>query len=286
MPPVPKPASAALDARFAPSPDETAAFSACLMRALRTDEPLQILCRALVDPVRRITGADTAHVQAWLTAERDRPGTQAPSDPGAALEQGIAMAQGQAAPDIGYAVGQLWRKWQDALRKAFNPHPPPPAIAAAILGFDEGLKRYSYGPPASSAQELLVLIRAGRVDLRAADDPQVRLVPGGWQLVEGDDTALAEVMIDAVLPAPDIERLTDPMLAGLRDAGRIEARGEKLAARIRPDGQSIGKHGPEPGLSLLGRLALGSVVATDSIHDCFGAASQRWAGEVFKKATG
>jgi len=31
------------------------------------------------------------------------------------------------------------------------------------------------------------------------------------------------------------------------------------------------------GLCLLGRLALGSVVAADSLHDCFGEASHRWA---------
>ena len=88
-----------------------------------------------------------------------------------ALEAHVAMARDTAPPDIGFAVGQLWRKWQTPLRKAYNRPPAPPETAKRLVKFDDGLKRFSYGPPLRSAEEMLVLIRAGLVDLRAVDDP-------------------------------------------------------------------------------------------------------------------
>ena len=45
-----------------------------------------------------------------------------------------------------------------------------------------------------------------------------------------------------------------------------------------PDGR------PAPGLAVLGRMASGSVIAVDSIHDCFGAAAERWAEGVAARA--
>ena len=85
-------------------------------------------------------------------------------------------------------------------------------------------------------------------------------------------------MVDAVLPPPDLGRLDDPLMRGLIDSGRVTAIEKGLGARIRPDGRLIGRDGSvQPGLCLLGRLAMGSVIAADSIHDCFGAAADRWA---------
>ncbi|MFT4012172.1 MAG: hypothetical protein QM682_01990 [Paracoccus sp. (in: a-proteobacteria)] len=245
------------------------------------------LSRPLVAPVARLLDCPAAGVEAWLATERDRPGAQEHRAPAAALRHGVLMALAEVPPDIGFVLGQIWRKWQGALRRGFNPEPPAPQTARAILSFDEGLKRYSYGPPVRTARELLMLIEAGLVDLLAAEDPDILLTPEGWQLVEEDATAHAQVMVDAVLPAPDLERLDDPLLAGLRDAGRLILHGEGLAARIRPDGRLLDREGqPQPGLSLLGRLALGSMIAVDSVHDCFGRAAHRWARTVLERVHG
>ena len=88
-----------------------------------------------------------------------------------------------------------------------------PAELVRSIGFDEGLKRYSYGPPVASARELLALIEAGIVDLRAVEDPDIRLVADGWQLAEGDARMRAPVMVDAVLPSPSLEGAADPILS-------------------------------------------------------------------------
>lgn len=292
--PVAKPATAALDARFDPREDETARFLEHLQQATAqpTDQAVATICAAFEAPAARIlrdceSEATAMDVRRWLAQERDAPGGQETRSATEALRAGMDEATGRVPPSPGYVVGQLCRKWQNALRQGFNPARIPVATAAAIIGFDEGLKRYSYGPPLSSARELLALIEAGIVDPRAAEDPDIRLTEDGWQLVEEDLTARVTAMVDAVLPSPDLSRLTDPLMAGLLAEGRVTGCGEGLAARVLPDGRLIGKDDqPQPGLCLLGRLALGSVIAVDSVHDCFGAAADRWAGGVTTRLRG
>ncbi|MCX8997390.1 FAD/NAD(P)-binding protein [Rhizobiaceae bacterium BDR2-2] len=294
LPPIPKPATARIDRAFEPQPAETAAFERAMTEAV-TAEPeraLDLVCAVLVAPACRLLAenggtADADALRDWLAVERKSPGEQEDREADEVLRHAIAMAEAASPPSPGYAIGQLWRKWQNPLRRAFNPAEVPPETAAALIGFDEGLKRFSYGPPVSGARELLALIETGLVDLRAADDPDVLLVEDGWQLVEDEAQARATVMIDAVLPGPKLETVIDPLLCNLRDEGRICPVDSKSGARTLSDGQVIGQDGTvQRGLSLLGRLALGSVIAVDSIHDCFGEASGRWAEGVLRRADG
>lgn len=283
--PVAKPASAALDARFDPQEAETAGFLDAVRRACdQTPEAaLATICEPLQTVALRIlraTGAkaDAAELADWLAQECDAPGGQERRGPVEALRAGIAEASGAAPPSPGYVAGQLMRKWQDALRQGFNASAVAADTATAIIGFDDGLKRFSYGPPIGSARELLMLIEAELVDLRAAEDPDIRLTPEGWELVEDGVAAPVTAMIDAVLPSPDLSRLVDPLMVRLLAEGRAVAMAEGLGARILPDGRLLGQNDqPQPGLCLLGRLAQGSVIAVDSVHDCFGAAALRWA---------
>jgi uncharacterized NAD(P)/FAD-binding protein YdhS len=116
------------------------------------------------------------------------------------------------------------------------------------------------------------------VDLRAADDPDFELVDEGWRLIDGNASVTATVMIDAVMPPPEVEKSRDPVIMNLMDEGRLCSVARGLGAQVRADGQLIGQDGGvQSGLCLLGRLALGSVIAVDSIHDCVGAATDRWA---------
>lgn len=277
LPPFPKPATAALDAALDPTATETAAFEAALAQALTLppDAALRALCASLADAAARILGT---RPDDWLAAERAAPGSQHTDGPVDTLRAAIAMARGEAPPDAGHVIGALWRKWQNPLRRGFNPARLPDPTAEALIGFDEGLKRYSYGPPLSAAERLLALIGAGLVDLRATDDPDIRLTLQGWQLHEGDTRAEVTAMVDAVLPSPRLDTLSDPLFADLRARGLIVPAGEGMGARLAPDGRLIGADGhPVTGLALLGRMGLGSVIAVDSIHDCFGAAATRWA---------
>lgn len=282
-PPIPKPANAALDAVFDPTDGETAAFRDALQTAIGADADTAIdhLCAAFTAPAIRIltrTGGDPAALPGWLRAEAEKPGSQDNRDTATALRAGLAEASGTGPPSPGYVIGQLMRKWQNDLRKGFNPARIVPATAKALIGFDEGLKRYSYGPPIESAAEMLILIDAGLIQPRVAGEDDVSLTGDGWQLGKDDPQVKTGIMIDAVLPSPDLSQIDDPLLAGLIDQGIAQQVEKGLGAQTDADGRIA------PGLSLLGRMAMGSVIAVDSLHDCFGATADRWADSVLAGA--
>ena len=230
--------------------------------------------------IQQALGADTTpeDIASWLDTEWRDPGTQEATGPEETLHLGIEMAAGTRRPSIGYTVGQVWRKWQDQVRHGYNPATTPSDTAEALIGFDEGLKRYSYGPPVSSSREMAMLIEAGIVDLSFATDPDISLVAEGWQLDAGGQTQTAEVMIDAVLPSPDLSIVTASLLSNLVEDGTLRPVSNGLGAETRADGTPVGRDGRvTDGLAFLGRMALGSVIAVDSLHDCFGEASHRWA---------
>ncbi|WP_297111668.1 FAD/NAD(P)-binding domain-containing protein [uncultured Devosia sp.] len=286
--PSPKPADAAVDARFEPLEEETGSLQAALRAAL--DGPpgtaLKTVCDAIVMPARRIleeTGgdADAAAVGRWLAAERESPGSQETRGTVDALRAGIAEAEGRVPPSVGYVIGQLWRKWQPLLREVYDGMDKPAATAQAMTGFDEGLKRYSYGAPVGTLRHLLALIEAGIVDPRAADDPDIALTPDGWQLEADDRAVTANVMVDSVLPPAALEPVTDSLVTGLAKASCVVPMADGLGARCSVDGAALGADGASvPGLWLAGRLTNGSTIAGDSIHDCFGIIPDRWAKAV------
>ncbi|WP_176442949.1 FAD/NAD(P)-binding protein [Tropicimonas sediminicola] len=290
-PPFPKPETEALDARFTPLEAETLAFSMAIAEAAEAapDSARQRVTEALAPVVARIlaeTGAtkEACHVADWLQTEWNAPGTQETRGSLDMLHHGIALAEGAEPPTIGYVVGQVWRKWQDQIRAGFNPAQTSPETARLLIGFDEGLKRYSYGPPVSSAREMAALVEAGLADLDLATDPEIEMCDAGWRLESKGRRTEVSVMIDAVLPSPDLAAVKDPLISDLVSKGHLTAAGDDLAASINPEGQAIGRDGSvRDGLCLLGRLALGSVIAVDSLHDCFGEASRRWAQGVLRR---
>jgi uncharacterized NAD(P)/FAD-binding protein YdhS len=285
LPPAAKPATGAVDVRYDPTPEETRAFEAALKATLdlRPKDALEMLCHALITPTLRILNdlgstETRSDVETWLDIERDDAGGQETQAAIGALTSTIEIAHARVPPTTGYVIGQVWRKWQNELRKGVNAVRHDVDTAAALVGFDEGLKRYSYGPPVSAAEELLILIDSGIVSLCTVHDPAVILDPKGWRLIEGEDGMLASVMIDAVLPSPDLDQLLDPLITTCICAGLIQPIADGLGAHILPDGQLVNHEGTvQIGFSLLGRLALGSVIAADSLHDCFGSSTTRWA---------
>ena len=286
QPPFPKPQDAVLDALFAPTPEETAHFARAAAAAVSAapKEAAAHINGALSPVVTRILApqrVNDTQVLDWLATEWADPGAQDRQAPMDALRHGIALAAGHAAPTIGYALGQVWRKWQDEWRAAFNPGCATPETAKHLIDFDEGLKRYSYGPPLSSARELLALIDAGLADLAFAEDPEIIETSQGWMLGVGGQQVEVSIIIDAVLPAPALSNISVPPLPGLITKGLIVAVSDDLAAAIEADGTLREQSGsPVTGLCLLGRLALGSVTAVDSLHDCFGHSADRWADGV------
>jgi len=284
-PPAPKPATADIDAQFDLLDAEIDSFRNALTIAVAQSakHALHTICDALLAPTFRIVtkcgGTCTEDgIRNWLDSECSNPGSQDTQDTLAALRLTIKMAHAQVPPSEGYVIGQIWRKLQNDIRKGVNSAEMPSETAAAIIGFDEGLKRYSYGPPVSASEQLLALINDGLVSLQAVADPDIVQDKSGWRLIEGKDELLAQVMIDAVLPSPHLDHVSDPLIKDGIAQGRMSMVKGVHGAKTRADGQLLGPDGSvSAGLSLLGRLAHGSVIAADSLHDCLGDTAQRWA---------
>ena len=284
IPPAPKPATAAIDRPYVVEERERLAFREAVSSLVEVGdgdlEPIFGVVADIAGAKLPTHGRDA--VLAWLRdGAGDDPDVPDDEQPEEAMTLYLAMARGEAAPSVGYVTGQVWRHLQNDLRIAYNPAPKTAAVAEALIPFDEGMKRFSYGPPAEATARLLALIAAGKLTLRRVDDPDIELVDGGWRMAETGGADIATAMVDSVLAGPDIAKVSSPLMAGLRERGFVSQLGKGLGASVRPDGRIIDANSePVEGLSLLGRLANGSVIATDSLHDCFGEAVRRWARRV------
>ncbi|MFN3663815.1 FAD/NAD(P)-binding protein [Yoonia sp.] len=269
LPPMPKPALKT-ELRYALRPREHARLVATIRDAIGGGpvQARQTIAAALAPPATRISGQDA---DAWLATEVDPEADHPAKDPVAFLQDAIAMAEGRMAPSVEYATGQIWKALQSDLRVIFHETDGDPDTRAAIINIDQGLKRVTYGPPLVSARLLLALVRAGLVRLGLADAPDIALTDQGWVL---DADVTAQVMIDAVLPAPKLSQLDDPLIRSLLRKGH-------LRADPATDGILLGRGGSAgQDLHVLGRLGEGSSIATDSIHDCFGITTRAWAEDI------
>ncbi len=290
-PPFPKPATAAIDHIFDPLPAETRVFEAAISSAVDAapDAVRRLINEALVPVVLRMMregdqAPEQEWVSNWLETEWSSPGDQETGDARDILRLGISMADGSCPPTIGYTIGQVWRKWQNELRSGYNSAQKHPDAAKLLVGFDEGLKRYSYGPPLSSSLELMALLDCGLVDLEHSADPDIEMTETGWTLKSGSWSRQASIMIDGVMASPDLSAVTANPLAHLVADGRISQIHNGLSGQTTSDGSVVDENGQiVPGLCLLGRLALGSIIAADSLHDCFGQSTDRWAEGVIQR---
>lgn len=290
-PPVAKPATNELDMRFDPSEEERDQFRSAIARTVsqQPETALNTICDALIAPTVRILselGSDETEegVELWLAIERGDPGAQEILGAVDSLKADIDMAHGRTPPTVGYVGGQVWRKFQHELRECFNQSQYQIETAIALVKFDEGFKRFSYGPPVFAAEELLVMISDGIVSMCTVDDPAVLLNDAGWQLVDDDDVRTASVMIDAVIPTPSIETTLDPLLLACMSSGYVTPMAAGLGAHTMPDGQLIGRDDKAiAGLCMLGRLTIGSVIAVDGLDDCFGSSTAAWANGLLNR---
>jgi uncharacterized NAD(P)/FAD-binding protein YdhS len=290
-PPAAKPATNALDKTFDPTDEERKNFASALATTISKQPAaaLKTICDALIVPtVRILSELDSAEteddVRIWLEIERRDPGGQEILGAIDSLKADIEMSYGRTPPTAGYVAGQVWRKLQHELRACFNENQHEIETAVAIVGLDEGFKRFSYGPPVQAAEELLILVNDGIVSMCIVDDPAIILNATGWQLLEGDDLMRAFVMIDAVLPSPSLDGTKDPLLMDCVASGLMKSFAKGQGAHALPSGQLVGPSGhPVPGLSMLGRMSLGSVIAVDGLDDCFGPSTTRWADGVLQR---
>ncbi|MFY0408663.1 FAD/NAD(P)-binding protein [Solicola sp. PLA-1-18] len=107
---------------------------------------------------------------------------------------------------------------------------PTTSVSSRLRDFDQRwfgfFSYYASGPPPDRLEQLLALHEAGIVDFLGAGlevdvDPDTHEVVATSRTIPGEVRARA--LVEATVPAPDVTRTRDVMLAALRDRGDLQA---------------------------------------------------------------
>ena len=190
----------------------------------------------------------------------------------------VVMAKGEAAVSLDYCIGQVWRHCQPSIYKTLSYNACSDDVFAEIIALDESTKRYSYGPPVESIQQLLALTKAGVLNLDMVNDPTIKLTNTGWQLEHSGKSITATILIDSVLDSPKIKAVTSPLVENMLEDGFINVVHNDLGVTTNENGYLISRtKNQKIPIALLGRLAKGTVIGVDAILECFGERPRQWA---------
>lgn len=195
------------------------------------------------------------------------------------MEQQVAMATSGQNISLDYCIGQVWRHCQPSLYSAISYSNLADDTMAEIIAQDEASKRYSYGPPVESIQQLIALAKSGFLNLNFTNNPEIICNSNGWQLNDKNDQSIdLQVMINSVLDSPQLLRVSTPIIKSLLKNKMIQPLHTSLGIQTDdygyvqvPEGKSFVP------LAVLGRLSKGSVIGVDAILECFGDRIVNWA---------
>jgi len=194
------------------------------------------------------------------------------------MQDFIEMALGKKAISLDFCVGQVWRHLQPSIYDKLSYNECENIVCKKIIQLDEGLKRYSYGPPVESIQQMLALIKAGVMNVQFVNDPAINLTDDGWLLESDKKNVVVDMMINSVLDSPKIKLVDSPIVKSLLSADLAKAVHSELGVVTDERGYLISsdENNSVP-IALLGRLAKGTVIGVDAILECFGKRSEQWA---------
>lgn len=199
----------------------------------------------------------------------------------------VGMANGTKPISLDFCIGHVWRHCQPTLYKAVSFSNLDDAIVAEVIQLDERLKRYSYGPPIASLQQLLALIKADVVTLNFVNDPEIQTMKSGWQLSKGKEAIIVDLMVNSVIDSPKLLEINSPIVRNLLQASLVKPVHGELGIETFENGcVSLPEELGEIPLAVLGRLSKGTLVGVDAILECFGVRSDLWAEGVVARCTG
>ena len=201
------------------------------------------------------------------------------------IQNYIEMALGTIPISLDYCIGQVWRHCQPTLYKAFSHAKVNNDVIEKVIGLDERSKRYSYGPPIESMQQVLALVDADILTLDFVTDPDIDLTAKGWTLKNSNNKSITcSVMINSVLDAPKLLEVNTPLIKDLLQNDLIQPIHSKLGIETTADGYVITPEAKDDvPIAVLGRLAKGSVIGVDAILECFGPRIEDWAKAYVKR---
>ncbi|WP_299682142.1 FAD/NAD(P)-binding protein [uncultured Roseobacter sp.] len=302
LPMGPKPVNEQLDRQFAPSEEAVERLGRELsdpgLQARATGEAF------LLDAITPIIGSvfrglenrrddapsdiDALHqlVRAWIEdpAQGHKCCLDTDQPPIDLLKNLVQMANGSAPVSLDYCIGQVWRHCHPTIYSSLSHSALSDHILAEIILTDESMKRYAFGPPIESLQQLLALCEAGMLDLEYLADPDINVADHGWLLTSGENHATAQIMVNAVLDAPKIADVRSPLIEGLLEDGLVAPVHDELGVATTADGYVISQNDSVLRIAVLGRLAKGTIIGVDAILECFGERPRTWASSAAKRA--
>ena len=195
------------------------------------------------------------------------------------IKKFINMALHKDKISLDYCLGQTWRHCQPILYKSLSHSKLDNDIIKKIVDLDDRIKRYSYGPPVESMQQMVALIESNILNLDYVKDPKIELIDDGWKLTNSKKHVLCvSIMIDSVLDSPKLLNVISPLIKNLLNDDLIKPVHSDLG--IETDLYGIVQSSEaslNSSISLLGRLSKGSVIGVDAILECFGKRVEDWA---------
>jgi uncharacterized NAD(P)/FAD-binding protein YdhS len=195
-------------------------------------------------------------------------------------EEYVAMAIGDGSISLDYCLGQVWRHCQPSIYDGLSFSECSEDVFAEVIALDERMKRFAYGPPVESIQQMLALARSGVLDLSWIDNPDICVDLEGWILTKKGKSVTATIMINSVLDSPKVKAVSSSLVEGLLSNDFIKTVHTDLGIKTNKMGyvtaQNESKDIP---IALLGRLAKGTIIGVDAILECFGKRPKLWAAE-------
>ena len=199
------------------------------------------------------------------------------------MKEFVGMAIGKSAISLDYCIGQVWRHCQPSIYEKLSFNKCSNSVFAKIIELDESTKRYSYGPPVESIQQLLALINVGILNLDFVNDPNIDLSKEGWRFNLDEKSIIANMMIDSVLYYPQIRSVKSSIVQNMLADDLIKVVHDNLGVQTDESGYLISENNDKKiPITLLGRLAKGSIIGVDAILECFGPRPRQWAKQVAK----
>ena len=303
LPPVPKPLTAEIDNWFKPTENEYKAFRNSLDTALKEKQNLKdaaffihalatlnsSVYRRLGDKARQ----DNSEKISLQTLSRDLIKnfqlshiliTDLTLPASEQMQLLVNMAVGNQEISLDYCLGQVWRYVLGVIYKDYTYLNVNEKILVEIVQLIEASKRYSYGPPVLSLQQLIAVHKAGVLDLNYVLDPKIKLHPDGWELYKNNKSCIADTLVNSVVDPPQLTAVTSKIITSLLANLHVSPVGHKLGLHTLKDGRLYRETGEIiEHIAFLGRLAKSSVIGVDDLIECFGKPVSRWASAIFDR---
>lgn len=295
LPPVPKPLNAEIDNWFKPNEKQIKRFEEIIgdKEIHKSARTFDFLIEAFAPIAARIfSGLSSVYafqtnskeeitdiIKAWLNDDQYMHPTILNVNQSAykLMQEFAGMASGMRDISLDYCIGQVWRHCQPSIYDKLSYNDCQNDIVVEIVNLDERVKRYSFGPPVDSIQQLIALVDAEVLSLEWVKNPGIDLSIKGWNLNNGSKTILVKSMINSVLDAPVLKAVNSPVIRHLLANDMIKAVHDDLGIATDACGYILSEGSSDLPIAVLGRLAKGTIIGVDAILECFGQRPLAWA---------